>query len=473
MNPAALQTLSPLTRRLLPLLWTLAVLPFLTLGYGGDDDAWRVAEAARKIWETGHYVSSRTTGFPLLEILAAPLIHFGQWYLSNLIGWAGGLFLLLGFVKLAEQEALQHPLWTVVLLAFHPLILKNGSSTMDYLPALALLLWGYIYLMQGRWGVYGVLVGLACGFRPSSGLFVLAGMYAHWRAGGRIKQIGAIYLTALGVGALAFSPSLLTYGIPTSVEPMAFPPRLVLLMGGYNFLTFLGVLGSLLVWPLLAWRWGECALRGIPAGLKPFYGYHAVTLLVGFLLYAKMPLEPEYLLPVLPSVILLLDRLLSRKELMLVAAVLLSYHVVHVETLGGESGARRIALGLGSGYTPRDVRERLFYLSTRELADNLRVDRPTVLFFGDAWIPANNPKWQRDEATGGFRQKDGQFIIAQPILNREALAKLHAQNYRLILWKGRKFEFTYSGLSGWEHYVEVVDSLEEVLGGPILGRPRQ
>src|SRR5262245_34679823 len=45
--------------------WLLAALPLLDLGYGSDQDAWLVAQRADEIWQTRKYARSRSTGFPL------------------------------------------------------------------------------------------------------------------------------------------------------------------------------------------------------------------------------------------------------------------------------------------------------------------------------------------------------------------------------------------------------------------------
>src|SRR5262245_48751888 len=123
--------------------WLLITFPFTFLGYGSDGDAWLVARAAEQIWQSRHYVASRTTGFPLFEIALAPLVHLGGWRLSNLFPLLAGLGFVQALFYLSDRKQFAQPLLTIITLAFLPVVVKNASSTMDYLPALAILLWSY------------------------------------------------------------------------------------------------------------------------------------------------------------------------------------------------------------------------------------------------------------------------------------------------------------------------------------------
>ncbi|MBP2681709.1 MAG: hypothetical protein H6Q78_1572, partial [Candidatus Krumholzibacteriota bacterium] len=91
------------------LLWFTCLAPFTILGYGSDNDSWRVARAAAEIWETHSYVRSRTTGFPLFEIGVSPAVALGGWRLSNLLVLLSGAACLAALVKLKNLRELRHP----------------------------------------------------------------------------------------------------------------------------------------------------------------------------------------------------------------------------------------------------------------------------------------------------------------------------------------------------------------------------
>src|SRR5262245_49932994 len=221
--------------------WLLITCPFTFLGYGSDGDAWLVARAAAQIWQSRQYVASRTTGFPLFESTLAPLVHLGGWRLSNLLPLMAGVGFIQALFYLSDRKQFVHQLPTIISLAFLPVVVKNAASTMDYLPALAILMWSYCLLIDGPPLLCAVLVGAACGFRPSSGLFVLPCLLYTLRTTGNARLALKMLPTAAAVGTMAFSPSLFTYGLHDPHGLIQFDLRTKLLIGGYNSLALFGI----------------------------------------------------------------------------------------------------------------------------------------------------------------------------------------------------------------------------------------
>lgn len=116
---------------LLLALWLTITVPLIFLGYGVDEDAWRVAKVAAKIWTEGEYLWSRTTGFPLFEISVSPLVHYGKWYLSNTYSLIFGIIIIVFFISLAKQSEAGNPLLVILSIAFSTIVIANATSTMD------------------------------------------------------------------------------------------------------------------------------------------------------------------------------------------------------------------------------------------------------------------------------------------------------------------------------------------------------
>ena len=455
-------------------LWTLCVLPFTVLGYGSDADAWLVARAAGDIWNTARYVASRSTGFPLFELLEAPLVHFGGWQASNLLATAGGAALLAALLFLASKKRFQHPFFVVAGIAWLPVVMKNASSTMDYLPGLALLVWAYAMLLERRHLLCALLIGLACGFRPTNGLFLLPCLLYHFAdrrdAGAGVRML----LLALFTGAAAFSPALLAYGLKTSYAVMDFDLKTRAMLAGYNALQLFGVIG----WVALAGAAVTTVagmLRRRPASAqsvpKPFLLFHAGVITLWLALFAMMPDEAEYLLPAVPSIILLADALITRRAAVIATIALLSTHVVRIETLAGESGQRRVAVSIRQGYTGADIDDRLFKLSVRAAATECAISRPTVLMYGALWIPVDNPAWTWDPVLRMHRRQDGMLFLSDKILDAGRLRALKAQGYRIVVWTADKWEYFRADVPGWQVSVEVLPDLSAFFGRPLQGRP--
>ncbi|OSM00249.1 putative inner membrane protein [Magnetofaba australis IT-1] len=464
--------------RLIVLLWLLLTLPMaLFLGYGSDPDAWIMAHTGERMLEAGRYISSRTTGFPLMEgwmALAAWL--GGGAALSNLLSVFSGVMLLLGLGQLARGGAFRHPLAVILTIALMPMMLKNGASSMDYLPAMALMTWAYAKLRDDQPYVAALLIGAACGFRPTSGLYALPAMAWILVQGGGFKLAMRVFLIAFFTGMAAFSPSLYTYGIPLSVtSDIPLAAKKLILIGGYHFLNFLGHAQSLIVWPLLAWLLWRRRAAGEKLSANPDVALHLTVIASWLLLYMLSPLEPEYLIPMLPSLIMLLDQLATGRAFVALCALLLFNHVGNIDTLGGVSGHRYVELSLKPGYLYRDIQDRRFKLSFRAAANAYHPQQPTLLMYGDLWMAPHNPAW-RKHPDGDLKmlcQVDGKLCLRRPVQEREHFEKLKQMGYRMVLWSGRNWEYAATGNTIWREYVEVVDSLDDFFGRPIVGRPIQ
>jgi hypothetical protein len=442
------------------------VLPQALLGYGSDADAWRVAEAAEEIWDSREYVLSRSVGFPLFELLAAPAVTLGKWYLSNLISVLSGLAVILAFIRLARQGALRHPLLSTAAVAFLPLVLTSSSSTMDYIPALALLTWGYVFAVNRRWMTAAMLIGVACGFRPTSGLWALPLVVYVYMDCRRTKVALGTLAVAVGVGLLAYSPVLLAYGLgPWSME-FEIDPATRVLVTAYNGLKYLGIvqtflLGLLMMRPL--WR----ELRaGAPDAVVVF---HVLNIALCVSLFLVLGDESEYLLPSAPSIVLLADRVLTRATWKIAVAALLLFALVQIDMLGGESGARRLDPAMGAGVVARDIQDRRFKLSTRELAGAMVVSEKTLLMFGDSWIPVTNDAWTVDEQYDLYRQRHGELFLSPRILDETRLGELRDAGFRLFVWRGDKWEYLQDRTVPWLNRVEVIEDLGAFFGGVVRG----
>lgn len=441
--------------------------PLCLLGYGSDGDAWSVAGAATRMWQTGHYVKSRTTGFPLFEIIETPFVRFGGWYLSNLFVLACGMTMVAALLFLARRGHLSHPFLSVTTVAFLPVIIKNSTSTMDYVPALACLLLAYAAMLQSRWGLAATLIGVACGFRPTSGLFVVplcVFLYIQQRSWALVLRTFGI---ALLCGLLAYSPAFLTYGLPNPYGSISLDVQTRLLIGGYNGLRLFGIPQTLvLLFVVVGIVWQQVRSR---SAMPPLLLFHVVNVLVWLGLFVLLSDEPEYLLPIVPSVVFVLDKALDVRRFATVSMLLLSYHVVQLDVLGGQSGDREFHVAVRPGFTLEDIQDRVFKLSTREAATRHVVTEKTLLMFGTPWITAANPAWVSDSQYGLVRQATGNLYVSGRIRDEDRLKRLKSDGFRIVVWRGEMWEYLRTGNTYWHHYVEVVDDLSTFFGTPIRG----
>jgi len=309
---------------LLIILAVITRLPFIRLGYGYDPDAWSVAEAGRYWRITLEYIFSRPPGYPLLEGMMV-FIPPGAWWLSNIITVFVGALIVLLFYRLSKFELLQRPFWVAFLFLVTPVFWITSSETMDYVYALVWILGSYHGLLARRPWLSAVLLGIACGFRPVSGIFIVPSIIMLMLERSSSKTV-ILYILVFGLsGVLAFSPVLLTYGL--DFIP-GFELRFWPLQIGYRAVQVFGVVGTIVVGAValvamlnqrlsISSRWMT----------RPKFAYAISAITMVFILFIRVPDESAYLLPAVPFILILLDRLVGSLRWvapLLVASVLLS-----------------------------------------------------------------------------------------------------------------------------------------------------
>jgi hypothetical protein len=350
---------------------------------------------------------------------------------------------------------------------FLPVVVKNATSTMDYIPALALLIWAYVSLVEHKWTLAGLFIGIACGFRPTAGLFVIPAAIFTYVETKRHLQVFHLIMISLTCGVIAYSPVLLTYGgIPTPYGDIKLDLKTMILLMGYNALRLFGIVQTLVLGIVSA---GIARKLAVNKNLSPFILFHFSNILVWVLLFLFLPDEPEYLMPIVPSIIFVLDKFLSKNSFIFVTAILLSYNIVQVDVLGGESGKRYLEVAFRPGFTIMDIQDRLFQLSTRNAADNYITSARTVLMLYAPWITSDNELWILDDKYNMYRQQTGNLFLSSGQIRDERLETLHSEGFRLVAWRGQIWEWYITGTS-LPDYVEVFDDLSDFFGTPIYGK---
>jgi hypothetical protein len=301
--------------------------PFLTHGYGTDPDAWRVSEAARQMASTHVYTPSRLPGNPVQEIVSALIRGGGPLALNGatavMSAVAAGFFTL-SLGRLGRREAVVAGL----ALAFTPVVYVNSVSAMDYLWALGFIMASLYALLCRRVVLSGVLLGLAVGCRPTSCLFVLpfclflrleleeGESKAAWR-------LSALKLCAVGgaTGLACYVPVFQRFGRKALIfEPNH--PGLVAALKAATLDTW-GLIGLLALGAaVVAVAIDHLRTRPAPS-LRPLAPW-LLAIGIYLLLFAALPNEAGYLIPVVPFVILGLGALLPYRRFVALTCALVA-----------------------------------------------------------------------------------------------------------------------------------------------------
>lgn len=448
------------------LLWLALCLPLLFLGYGSDFDAWRVAQSAANIWEHHFYTPARSLGNPLHEFFCAALVSRGGWIATNALSLLTGLAFILALFRLQQREHFRHPLLVVLATAFAPVFISNATSTMDYIPALALLTWAYVFMLESRWNLAALLLGAATGFRPTCILFLLPLLYYT-------QTITGHRGTTLRTAALASLWSILFYSPVFFADNFVFPTpvhRTLMVhfaVVGFNAARLLGIAqtGMILLIALHAMYKQKSAIWS-----TSFARFHLINIVSWIGLFIFLPDTPEYLLPALLSCIFLLDHLLSRPAFTLMVAVLLSYHFMQFDLRTINPVNLTLKPQFREGWSIEDIEDRRFKRSFRAAIDNARMDRPTVLMYGLPWATAVNREWRRDEQWHFYRRSESNLFLSQAITDSLSIRRLRDNGYRVIAWKSAQWENVQKGRNVWQEGIEVVEDIRVLFKEPITGR---
>lgn len=199
-----------LSDRALVAITAAVTLPIFWLGYGTDIDVGSVLLAGERI-RNGDYAPSRNPGVPVVEAIVGVLDPVGGHILVNLATVGALAFTVVGVARLVR--AWGHENGDLVALAFlaSPVTLIAGTSTGDFVWALAFFVGAALAHLRGRIPLAGVLFALAIGSRSTTALLVAAFLVADgWDQGHRRRSLATAAL-ALPLGAALFIPSWLAF----------------------------------------------------------------------------------------------------------------------------------------------------------------------------------------------------------------------------------------------------------------------
>ena len=308
------------------------LLPLLLLGPGTDLDAGSVIESGRSILH-GDYLASRAPGSPVHEASVGVLEWVGGVALANLGSLAMGVALVVGLVALLQAHGVRRPFAAAAVVVSNPWFLVAATSTVDFVWALAFVVWGARAVTARRHVLGGVLLGLGVGCRMSSLVLVAAVVLAELY-GDRTRRRGAFVTAAVAVvvSIVVFLPPFFAAGSSIAFAENDFRTSTPVNLAGRALakdLYFVGPLAAValvVALPALA----RTATTWRSSWLVRF----AVAGLVGSqVLFLRFPWKMGHLLPTLVCLAVLLAVALAERPRLLTAIVVaqLIYGVVNVQ----------------------------------------------------------------------------------------------------------------------------------------------
>jgi hypothetical protein len=283
---------------------------YLCDGYGVEEDSWGLVVNAYEMKAAGHYVASRFPGHPLQEYVysfiydASPLIY-------NLLSAIMSVFAVFFFYAALRKIQFNNAFWAALALSFTPCFFIAGTYTIDFAWAMAFILASFYYLIDRKFILSGILLGMAIGCRITSGAFLLVWILLlinriNWRES--VKPILALSIPTAIVGIAWFIPAWSVYGKSffDYSDQFAYPPMTkVLYKASIGVFGLIGIaaIGFYLIPALKNIRKKELQAFTHFTSERLLF---AALLAVGLMLvsYLRLPQKSGYILPAVPFVIL-------------------------------------------------------------------------------------------------------------------------------------------------------------------------
>jgi len=318
-------------------------IPFLDAGYGEHVDAWRIANTARHIAETGDYVVSRFPGYPVQEIACSFIWKGGPIALNGASAIFSALSVLL-FALILREMGCKDYLLASLALAFSPVFYINSVTSKDFLWALAFTLGSFYAILKNRPVAAGICLGLAIGSRLTSGVvalplcLVLQGLNPENM---RLRKILIFAAASTVTAVITFLPVFLKYGTGFfDFYEQLYPDWGTILERATSEMWGMsGIAGILIALGAIAWRKGNKTQLTPPFSCAPFHVWAwACAIIIYIAVFLRLPHHSAYLIPLMPFAILLLARFAPRPAFWTFCVLVIAGSFVTINAHGFSSG---------------------------------------------------------------------------------------------------------------------------------------
>ncbi len=409
--------------------------PFIFHGYGSDADAWRVVLAGKSILATGKYSVSRFPGYPIHEFGCALMANAGPLIVNGVtaaLSAVGAVFFALSMRELGYK----HHIVGALALAFVPVVYINSTSNMDYVWALALILGSLHSVLVGRAISAGILLGLAIGCRITSGAMALPLallLIDQQKKVRSMQQVIKLCVPAFIIATLAFVPAYLVYGLAFLTFHQLHYPPMTHVIQAFTVGTWGEIgLGAIVLGTLAqtVWRRAQRARTAQDDGSSraAVAAWLAAVLLYG-LAFLRLPTTPGYLIPMVPFVILLLNRAFESRVFVAFCACLVISPFVGLDWPGLSKG--QLLLDHDKRRQDMEVLDTLLAME--------RWTEEQVLIVAGAWAPklrASGAAVPKKSVNGAFLLNDYGRVRAVFALGQDKLEDYLARGYRVYYLPG-------------------------------------
>ncbi len=362
---------------ILILLFILSRIPLLNLGFGADADAWRIANTAFDLKYSHIYHTSRFPGYPFPEYVNSLVIEHG-WIATNSLTMFLSLISVIFFAKILKDLNIKNKGLLVLTYTFLPILWINSTNTMDYMWATAFIVIAWYFLIKKRYILAGLMMGFAVGSRISTVILVLPFFYIIWTGNKKIKDIIYFVIPVLLISLVLFLPLFFQYGIKfLTYYPLKMTTMELLTITGYRFFQSFGVLSvffGLIIFILSINK----LIKEIRARER-YIIFLSMTILAFFLLFFIAPYNPEYLIPVIPFGIVLINKICKKQYVVILSILLLLNSFISFFVVERDNNKNLILHPINKGIIIRNIEERIEQIKFCKNLINANINHSVVI----------------------------------------------------------------------------------------------
>ncbi len=420
-------------------------LPFLSAGYGAEEDSWGIALAAFHTQILGIYEPSRFPGHPVQEIIYSFLWGTGPFMFNGLCAFFSGISILF-FAFILKQLQFKHFFIAALAFAFVPVYYISSTYTIDFVWTEAFVLISFYYLLKNKLIIAGIFLGLAIGCRITSGAMLLPFMIIIWQQ--QNLKLNCIQLLKISVPMffiilLAFFPLIKQYGSSFLMyyDQFPYPPitkvlyKMTLGVFGFVGLMLMGVIILARIVNRKKQNVGE--LFDKPLDKKIIIVSYIVIALYS-ISYLRLPQKSGYMIPLLPFVILLFGYYLSSRSFKMVClAFILSPFICSInltDKLRGAEHSRYVSTLTISG------QELFFDPFSGSIFSDYSKRKQKIKYTGDVISKAATVKsktviiagwWYNEIMVKMITHTKNDLVIYEPYINLDKINKYLENGYEI------------------------------------------
>jgi hypothetical protein len=345
------------------ILVVLSRLPFLLPGYGIEEDSWAIALAALRSHASGIYHPSRFPGHPTQEIILSLLVKIGPWGFNFLSALFSGVTVIF-FALILQKMRFQNYLLAALAFAFVPVIYISSTYTIDFMWTEALVLASMFFVLDKKYIVAGVFLGLAVGCRITSGAMLLPFMIFIWQP--NQKKISwwnsfLLGITTVLVSIVCFLPLMRQYGLSFFMyyDQFPYPPIgkvfYKMLPGVFGFVGLLAIVAAAFI--IFSRRnTGTRSIMSTDTFAKKMMLASWLIIVLYSISYFRLPQKSGYMIPVIPFVIYLAGYYLGVKQFRIFCvALLISPFVLSINLTDKLRGAEYSPLAVKATVSGQEI----------------------------------------------------------------------------------------------------------------------